>query len=82
MSSVFLYLVVVLVWGSTWLAITFQLGEVDPLVSVIYRFSSASLILMLFSVLTRRPMRFSFKEHVWMAIQGILLFSVGYWMVY
>ena len=31
----FLYAVTVLIWGSTWIGITFQLGHVDPLVSVI-----------------------------------------------
>ena len=37
-----LYLATILIWGSTWLAITYQLGEVDPLVSVIYRMALAS----------------------------------------
>ena len=30
MLNFFLYVSASLIWGSTWLAITFQLGEVDP----------------------------------------------------
>ncbi len=82
MPSVLLYLIVIMVWGSTWLAITFQLGAVDPLVSVMYRFSLASLILLVHCMVVRRPMRFPLRDHAWMAVQGLLLFTVGYWMVY
>ena len=31
-----------LAWGTTWYAITLQLGDVDPVVSVVYRFALAS----------------------------------------
>ena len=30
MSNTFLYIVTVLIWGSTWLAIEYQLGVVEP----------------------------------------------------
>ena len=30
MNSVSLYVACVLIWGSTWLAITYQLGQVPP----------------------------------------------------
>jgi len=36
----------VLIWGSTWLAITYQLGQVPPAVSVAYRFALAAAIVM------------------------------------
>ena len=32
-----LYAITVLIWGSTWLAIKFQLGVVAPEVSIVYR---------------------------------------------
>jgi hypothetical protein len=44
-SNALLYLVTVLIWGSTWLAIEFQLGVVPPEVSVFYRYLLASGIL-------------------------------------
>ena len=34
----------VLIWGTTWLAITFQLGSVAPEASVAWRFALAALI--------------------------------------
>jgi drug/metabolite transporter (DMT)-like permease len=82
MSNLFLYVVTVLVWGSTWLAIKFQLGAVDPMVSVCYRFTIAAVILMIFCHVRHLNMKFSGKEHFFMALFGIMLFSVNYWLVY
>ena len=76
------YIGVVLIWGTTWFAILFQLGEVDPLVSIIYRFSLAALMLMFYCVLTGRPMRFSPRDHLFMALMGGFLFSLNYWLFY
>ena len=42
----FLYAATVLIWGTTWLGIKLQLGSVDPMVSVLYRFIAAALVLM------------------------------------
>jgi drug/metabolite transporter (DMT)-like permease len=82
MKNKFLYAVTVLIWGSTWIAIKYQLGSVDPLVSTFYRFSLAASILMLFCYARGLKMRFSLKEHMFLALFGALLFSVNYWMVY
>jgi len=35
MKQVVLYWVTILIWGSTWIAIKFQLGHVDPMASVV-----------------------------------------------
>ena len=77
-----LFVIPALIWGSTWYAIKFQLGAVDPLVSVIYRFALAALILIGFCLLTRRNLKFSWREHLRIALQGILLFGMNYWLVY
>jgi drug/metabolite transporter (DMT)-like permease len=82
MYNATLYLVTVLIWGSTWLAIKFQLGEVAPELSIAYRFGLAALILVLFSLVRRLPMRFSLKTHGFFALQGLLLFSLNYILVY
>ena len=76
------YLSTVLIWGSTWLAIKYQLGSVAPIWSIAYRFALASFILLIWCLVTRRPMRFSMKEHLYMALQGILLFAVNYYFFY
>ena len=43
--NLFLYATVVLIWGTTWIAIYWQLGTVPPLASVFYRFALASCLL-------------------------------------
>ena len=82
MRNLFLYLTTVLIWGSTWFVITFQLTKVDPVLSVAYRFALASLILFLFCIVTRRNMKFKPVDHGFMALQGLFSFSIGYWFVY
>jgi drug/metabolite transporter (DMT)-like permease len=77
-----LYGSTVLIWGTTWLAIKFQLGSVDPMVSVLYRFIAATMILMVYCKLNDLRMRFQLKDHVFMALQGLVLFSVNYWIIY
>lgn len=82
MNNLTLYLAAVLIWGSTWLAITFQLGKVPPAVSVSYRFALAGVILLVWAVARRLRLRFSLQEHLWMAMQGALLFGLNYVCVY
>lgn len=77
-----LYLISVLIWGSTWLVIKFQLGQVSPIVSVAWRFALAALMLLLYARLKRRSLRFSANAHGWIALQGVLLFGINYIGVY
>ena len=78
----FLYAATVLIWGTTWLGIKLQLGSVDPMVSVFYRFVAAAVILMVYCRLAGLRMRFHPKDHIFMALQGLVLFSVNYWIIY
>ncbi|MGW8143307.1 MAG: DMT family transporter [Anaerolineales bacterium] len=82
MYNAFLYLITVLIWGSTWLAIKFQLGVVSPELSIAYRFGLAASILIIFSLVRRLPMRYNLKTHGFFALQGFLLFSLNYILVY
>lgn len=82
MSSLGLYAISVLIWGSTWLAITFQFGTVPPAVSVVYRFLLASAILCAWSALKGIDLRFSARDHLRMGLQGLLLFGINYLCVY
>jgi drug/metabolite transporter (DMT)-like permease len=78
MSDLSLYLATVLIWGSTWFAIKLQLGVVPPAVSVTWRFLAAAALLLGYAVVRRLPLRFSFRDHLWMALQGLLLFCLNY----
>ena len=78
----FFYLVTVLVWGSSWLAVQFQLGTVDPSASVTYRFLAAAAIMVAFCLVTRRRLRFSLAWNLRAAFQGALLFSTNFYLIY
>ncbi len=82
MQNAGLYILTCLIWGSTWLGIKFQLGVVDPEISVVYRFSLAAGLLLAFSLFRGLPLRFSPREHFFMALQGLTLFSLNYIAVY
>ena len=45
MTDGLLYLAVVVIWGTTWIMIKFQLGVVPPEVSVAYRFAIAAALM-------------------------------------
>jgi drug/metabolite transporter (DMT)-like permease len=82
LNNLGLYLTSVFIWGSTWLVITFQLGKVPPAVSIVYRFALAGLVLLAWARLKSLRLRFSPEDHLWMALQGALLFGVNYLCVY
>jgi drug/metabolite transporter (DMT)-like permease len=81
-SVLWLYFLAVVIWGSTWLVITFQLGTVAPEASVIYRFALASLILFIYVALKKQRLKFEFKAHRLFAAQGLLLFCINYILFY
>ena len=81
-STIFLFIATLLCWGPTWYVIKFQLGIVDPMVSVFYRFFLASIIILLACVIKKLPLKFSLKEHFYIAVLGILLFNVNYVIFY
>jgi len=70
------------IWGSTWLAITYQLGTVPPQVSVAYRFALAALMLAAYCLATRRSLRFPRRAHPMLALFGATLFGLNYIGVY
>jgi len=82
MTDLLLYAATVLLWGTSWLAIKYQLGVVAPEVSLLYRFVGAVVVMMAWCWVSRRRMRFSLREHAFMAVQGLFLFSTNYVFIY
>lgn len=82
MKNLFFYIMTILIWGSTWIGIKLQLGIVDPMVSVGYRFALAALLLLLWCRIRNLPMRFSRKDHLFIALQGTFLFCFNYLFFY
>ena len=77
-SPIALFAIATLIWGSTWLAITFQLGVVEPEVSVVYRFALAAVILFVWCAVRGQRLRFQPRTHAWLALQGSTLFGLNY----
>ena len=82
MSNGFLYLITVVIWGSTWIAINYQLGDIAPEASVSYRFALAAFILFAFAKIKQLPLNFSLKQHGLFAAFGICLFGMNYLLLY
>lgn len=82
MNNTFLYLITVIIWGTTWIAINYQLGDVTPEASIVYRFGLASFALIIFARIKRLSLRFSFKTHVQLAFFGLCLFGLNYFLLY
>lgn len=82
MENALLYALTSLIWGSTWIAITFQLGAVAPEASIVYRFALAALVLGVFVLVRRLPMAYTWRQHGFIALQGAFLFSFNYILVY
>ena len=80
--SASLYLISVLIWGSTWYAIKFQLGVVAAEVSLVYRFALAALLLFIFCMISGRSLKYSLPQHGFIALQGLFLFSSNYLVFY
>jgi drug/metabolite transporter (DMT)-like permease len=81
MSALY-YAFVVIVWGLTWIAIKNQLGDVSEVASICYRSAGAGLILFIYLLIRKLPMKFSWRDHVRMFLIGTFMFSVNYLFLY
>ena len=77
-----LYGAVILIWGSTWVTIPYQLGVVAEEVSVAYRFALGSLLLFAYAVLSGRRISLPTKGYGFVILMGATMFSGGYMFVY
>ncbi len=78
----FLFVSAALIWGSTWYVILLQLGQVDPMASVTWRFLLAAAILFSWCLWRAERLRFGWRDHGWFALLGACLFGVNYWLFY
>ena len=77
-----LYAAVVLIWGSTWIAIPLQLGVVAEEVSVAWRFALGSLSLFIYAAATGRQIRIPLPHYGMVILMGALMFSANYLFTY
>ena len=77
-----LYFIVLLAWGSSWFAISFQLGDVAPQVSIAWRFLLASFMLFIWCYARGLKLSFSWRAHSSWLLLGFFLFCVNYICAY
>ena len=77
-----LFSVTVLLWGSSFYGITFQLGTIPPEVSVTYRFVLSAVVMFGFCLATRRSLRFGWCAHALFLALGTFLSSLNYVGIY
>ncbi|WP_118182517.1 DMT family transporter [Paraburkholderia phosphatilytica] len=80
--NLLLYVVTVLIWGTTWIAIKWQLGAVPPPVSIAWRFFIAAFVLFAILRAMRRPIVPPRAAWPYLAAQGLALFCVNFLCFY
>lgn len=71
-----------LIWGTTWYAITLQLGTVDAVASIVWRFGLASILLFVGCLIFRQPLKLTRAQHLAALAQGAFAFSISYSFTY
>ena len=82
MNNFILFIFTLFCWSPTWYVIKFQLGYVDPLVSVFYRFLIAAVIIFIYLIFKKKTLKFSLNQHVWFLFFGVCLYSLNYVFFY
>jgi drug/metabolite transporter (DMT)-like permease len=82
MSAASLFATCVLIWGTTWYAITLQLAATSPAVGVALRFSLAAALIFLWCIARGHELRLPRATHAWLVLMGLLNFFVSYLFVY
>ena len=80
--NIFLYSLTVLIWGTTWIAISFQMGVVPAPVSIAYRFWIAAAVLLAGLLITRRKWWPPRQAWPYLFAQGIALFCLNFLCFY
>ena len=76
------FMLVTLIWGSTWIVIKGQLGVVPPSWSVSYRFAVAAIAMFAFAAVRRERLWLAPRAMAFAAVLGIAQFALNFNFVY
>jgi drug/metabolite transporter (DMT)-like permease len=82
MPTATLFFAAVAIWGTTWIAITFQLHAATPEAGVAWRFLCAAALLAAWCAWRGLSLRFDRRLHLLFALQGLAGFCISYLFVY
>jgi drug/metabolite transporter (DMT)-like permease len=76
------FLIVTLIWSSTWLVIRGQFGVVPPAWSVTYRFGIAMVAMMIYAAISGASLRLDWRQHRLALVYGVAQYALNYYAVY
>lgn len=76
------FLLISLIWGSTWLVIKDQIASVPPVWSVSYRFLAASIAMFFVILIRRQPLLLDRRGQFWAILLGCSQFAFNFNFVY
>ena len=76
------FAICVLIWSTTWIAITFQLGDVAPAVSIFWRFGLAALLLATYCLARGFALRTTLAAQRELIAMGAFMFCGAYLLIY
>lgn len=76
--NIVLFISTVLIWGTSWIAIAFQVGEVPAVVSIFYRFALSGIIFILALALLGKLVFPKRQDLPWIMLQACCLFSLNF----
>ncbi|MDM2737788.1 DMT family transporter [Citrobacter sp. Ct235] len=77
-----LYCLVVVIWGTTWIAIYLQQGPVAAPVSIFWRFAVATALMMVIMLVRGKLRTLSLRDHLFCLLQGSCVFCFNFWCFY
>ena len=77
-----LYCLVVVIWGTTWIAIYLQQGPVAAPVSIFWRFAIASTVMIAILLISGKLRKLSGRDHLFCLLQGGCVFCFNFWCFY
>ena len=78
----FIYVLICLIWGSTWIAIKIGLSQAPPFYTSSLRFLLSVIILATIVALKKYPYPKGFKNLFLMGIPGLFMYGISYALVY
>lgn len=82
MNNAVLYVITVLVWGTTWFAIKLQVGHAPDEISIFYRAAFSAIFLLIWCKINKFSLSFKLIDHVFLCGLGLSMFSLHYLCVY
>ncbi|GGE05084.1 membrane protein [Tsuneonella deserti] len=76
------FVLVALIWGSTWYVITGQIAEVPPSWSITYRFALATPAMFALATIMRQPLAMTWRGHALALLIGLTQFCGNFNFVY